>query len=211
MIFGRETIALKGDGVEVEINVTLNLDHSYPAEVTKHAIEKDGIQTKVTDHVILGDRGLSLNCILSSSTDIFALTKMSLDAKMKYLVEWQTNGQLLSLLGYGTGGIIDQFLSLLPSFFQYLEPDDITERYIGRSKDEIPNLLIGDMNFSESVDHGGDVAGTIMLWPALIAEAKTRALGNKEIPSKGKIKPKKETPPKEPVKEKSITKALGIF
>lgn len=208
MIFGRETIALKADGVEVEMNVVLNVDHSYPAEVTKHAIEKDGIQTKITDHVILGDRGLALNCILSSTTDIFALSKISLDAKLKYLVEWQTNGQLVSLLGYGTGGIIDQFIAMLPSIFQYLEPDDITDRYIGRSRDEIANLLIGDMTFSEAVETGGDAAGTIMLWPALIVEAKTRALANKKIPSKGKVNPKKETTPKEPAKSKTLLKSL---
>lgn len=208
MIFGRDTIALKADDIEVEMNVVLNLDHSYPAEVTKHTIEKNGIQTKVTDHVVLGDRGISLNCILSSSSNLFALTSMSVDAKMKYLIDWQTKGQLITMLGYGTGGVIDKFLSLLPSFFQYLEPEDITERYVGRSRDEIPNLLLGDVKFTESTEYGDAVAGSIMLCPILIAEAKTRALANRNIPSKGKVQTKKENLPKPPAKGKTFVKSL---
>jgi len=207
-ITGRDTIALKADGKEVELNVVNTFDHSYPAEVTKHPIEKDGTKQTVSDHVALGDRALTLAFVLSSSTELFALTRMTVDAKMKQLVDWQSRGQTVTLLGYGTGGILDKIISKLPSLFQYLEPDDFMERFIGRSRDEIPNLLLGDIIFNESTEFGQDVGGTVMIWPAVIAEAKTRAVANKSYPSKGKTKTQTQDTNKAPSTKKTFAKSL---
>jgi hypothetical protein len=207
-ITGRDTIALKAEGIEVELNVVNTFDHSYPAEITKHAIEKDGSKQTISDHVALGDRAITIAFVLSSSTELFALTRMTVDSKIKQLIEWQSNGQIVTLLGYGTGGILDKIISKLPSIFQYLEPDDVMERFVGRSRDEIPNLLLGDITFNESTEFGQDIGGTMMIWPVLIAEAKTRAVAEKSVPSAGKVKPKKEELPKEPSPKKTLLKSV---
>lgn len=41
IITGRDTIALTDGDTEIEINVSLEMQHSYPAEVTGHPIEKE--------------------------------------------------------------------------------------------------------------------------------------------------------------------------
>ncbi len=204
LITGRETIALKAGDEEVELNVTTNIDYAYPAEVTKHPIEKeDGTKQTVSDHVILGDRAINLQCVLSTSTEIFSLKRMTVDAKMKQLIVWQSKGQLVTLLGYTTNGIISKILAFLPSLFQYLEPDDEMNRYLGRSTDEIPNLLLGSINFGESPDTGDDMTATIPLFPVIISEAKTRTLTR--VPSKGKVAKQKEDKSTEPPPSKKLS------
>ncbi|WP_016758304.1 phage baseplate protein, partial [Leptospira weilii] len=176
IITGRDTIALTDGDTEIEINVSLEMQHSYPAEVTGHPIEKEKGKTSVTDHVIPGQRGISLSAILSNSITIFSFRNVTVDEKLETLIRWQTNGTLVTLLGYTTDGIFTKILSLLPSFFRYVPPDDPDKRYLGRTMDEIPNLLIGDISFSESKDMGDDVSMTLSIFPIQIVEAKTRNL-----------------------------------
>lgn len=210
ILSGRETIALKGGDEEVELNVSTNIDYDYPAEVTKHPIEReDGFKQTIADHVLLGERAINLNFVLSSSTEIFTLKRMTVDAKMKQLVAWQSKGQLLTLLGYSTNGVLAKVLSFLPSIFQYVEPDDEMERYIGRSIDEIPNLLLGPINLSESAETGDDVSGTLSLYPSLIVEAKSREITR--VPSKGKATKKKDEKNTEPSPAKKSSWAKSLF
>lgn len=184
IVTGRDTIALTDGDTEIEMNVSFDLQYSYPAEITEHTIEKEKGKTALTDHVIPGRRGISLKALLSSSVEVLTLSNKTVDEKLETLIGWQTSGTLLTLLGYGTGGIISRVLSMLPSIFRYVEPDDPDKRYLGRSVDEIPNLLLGDISFSESKETGNDVSIQISIFPILIAEAKTREL--KTVKSGGK-------------------------
>lgn len=147
IITGRDTIALTDGDTEIEINVSLEIQHSYPAEVTGHPIEKEKGKTSVTDHVIPGQRGITLSAILSNSIAIFSFRKVTVDEKLETIVRWQTDGTFITMLGYTTGGILTKILSMLPSFFRFVPPDDPDKRYLGRTMDEIPNLLIGDISF----------------------------------------------------------------
>lgn len=210
LLSGRETIALKGGDDEVELNVSTDINYAYPAEVTKHPIEReDGFKQTITDHILLGERAINLNFVLSTSTEIFALKRMTVDAKMKQLVTWQSKGQLITLLGYTTNGVLSKILSFLPSLFQYVEPDDEMERYIGRSLDEIPNLLLGPVNFSEKADTGDDVSGTLTLYPSIVVEAKSRTVTR--VPNKGKATKKKDEKNTEPATAKKSSWAKSLF
>ncbi|OMI18838.1 phage baseplate protein [Leptospira weilii] len=206
IITGRDTIALTDGDTEIEINVSLEMQHSYPAEVTGHPIEKEKGKTSVTDHVIPGQRGISLSAILSNSITIFSFRNVTVDEKLETLIRWQTNGTLVTLLGYTTDGIFTKILSLLPSFFRYVPPDDPDKRYLGRTMDEIPNLLIGDISFSESKDMGDDVSMTLSIFPIQIVEAKTRNLN--AVKSMGKQPIKEHTREGNPNPAK--TKSIGI-
>ncbi|MCL8268261.1 hypothetical protein M9Y82_16825 [Leptospira weilii] len=207
IITGRDTIALTDGDTEIEINVSLEMQHSYPAEVTGHPIEKENGKTSVTDHVIPGQRGISLSAILSNSITIFSFRNVTVDEKLETLIRWQTNGTLVTLLGYTTDGIFTKILSLLPSFFRYVPPDDPDKRYLGRTMDEIPNLLIGDISFSESKDMGDDVSMTLSIFPIQIVEAKTRNLNAVKSMGKQPIKEHTREGNPNPVKEKSFLKA----
>ncbi|EMK22404.1 phage baseplate protein [Leptospira kirschneri] len=189
-IAGRDTIALTDGDDEIELNVSFDIQHTYPAEITQHPIEKEKGKTSVTDHVIPGQRGITLNALLTSSISVFSFIEMKVDDKLEILIRWQTNGTFLTMLGYTTGGIITKILSMLPSFFRYVAPDDPDKRYLGRSIDEIPNLLLGDITFSESKNTGNDVSLNLSLYPIQLAEAKTRNLN--AVKAGGK-KPVKET------------------
>ncbi|WP_061233751.1 phage baseplate protein [Leptospira interrogans] len=200
IITGRDTIALTDGDTEIEINVSLEIQHSYPAEVTGHPIEKEKGKTSVTDHVIPGQRGITLSAILSNSIAIFSFRKVTVDEKLETLIRWQTDGTFITMLGYTTGGILTKILSMLPSFFRFVPPDDPDKRYLGRTMDEIPNLLIGDISFSESKDIGNDISITLSIYPVQIVEAKTRNLNAvksmgkqpiKEVELSGKINPAK--------------------
>ncbi|EJP13016.1 phage baseplate protein [Leptospira interrogans] len=200
IITGRDTIALTDGDTEIEINVSLEIQHSYPAEVTGHPIEKEKGKTSVTDHVIPGQRGITLSAILSNSIAIFSFRKVTVDEKLETLCRWQTDGTFITMLGYTTGGILTKILSMLPSFFRFVPPDDPDKRYLGRTMDEIPNLLIGDISFSESKDIGNDISITLSIYPVQIVEAKTRNLNAvksmgkqpiKEVELSGKINPAK--------------------
>lgn len=200
IITGRDTIALTDGSNEIEINVSLEIQHSYPAEVTGHPIEKEKGKTSVTDHVIPGQRGISLSAILSNSITIFSFRNVTVDEKLETLIRWQTNGTFVTMLGYTTGGILTKILSMLPSSFRFVPPDDPDKRYLGRTMDEIPNLLIGDISFSESKDLGDDVSITLSIFPIQIVEAKTRNLNAvksmgkqpiKEVERSGEINPAK--------------------
>ncbi|EMN54628.1 hypothetical protein LEP1GSC089_2019 [Leptospira interrogans serovar Autumnalis str. LP101] len=200
IITGRDTIALTDGDTEIEINVSLEIQHSYPAEVTGHPIEKEKGKTSVTDHVIPGQRGITLSAILSNSIAIFSFRKVTVDEKLETIVRWQTDGTFITMLGYTTGGILTKILSMLPSFFRFVPPDDPDKRYLGRTMDEIPNLLIGDISFSESKDIGNDISITLSIYPVQIVEAKTRNLNAvksmgkqpiKEVELSGKINPAK--------------------
>ncbi|RHX87307.1 phage baseplate protein [Leptospira stimsonii] len=180
----RDTIALTDGETEVEMNVSFDIQYSYPAEVTGHPIEREKGKTSITDFVIPGQRAVTLSALLSSSTSALTLSKMSVDEKLETLIRWQTSGTFLTLLGYRTGGIINRILSLLPSFFRFVEPDDPDQRYLGRSTDEIPNLLLGDVTFSESKENGDDVPVSLSIVPIFVAEAKTREV--KAVRSGGK-------------------------
>ncbi|RHX86041.1 phage baseplate protein [Leptospira stimsonii] len=180
----RDTIALTDGETEVEMNVSFDIQYSYPAEVTGHPIEREKGKTSITDFVIPGQRTVTLSALLSSSTSALTLSKMSVDEKLETLIRWQTSGTFLTLLGYRTGGIINRILSLLPSFFRFVEPDDPDQRYLGRSTDEIPNLLLGDVTFSESKENGDDVPVSLSIVPIFVAEAKTREV--KAVRSGGK-------------------------
>lgn len=180
----RDTIALTDGETEVEMNVSFDIQYSYPAEVTGHPIEREKGKTSITDFVIPGQRTVTLSALLSSSTSALTLSKMSVDEKLETLIRWQTSGTFLTLLGYRTGGIINRILSLLPSFFRFVEPDDPDQRYLGRSTDEIPNLLLGDVTFSESKENGDDVPVSLSIVPIFVAKAKTREV--KAVRSGGK-------------------------
>ncbi|AOP35940.1 hypothetical protein A0128_05860 [Leptospira tipperaryensis] len=180
----RDTIALTDGDTEVEMNVSFDIQYSYPAEVTGHPIEREKGKASIADYVIPGQRGITLSALLSSSSSVLTLSRMSVDEKLDTLIRWQTSGTFLTLLGYGTGGIINRILSMLPSFFRFVEPDDPDQRYLGRSVDEIPNLLLGDITFSESKENGNDVPINLSIVPILVAEAKTRDV--KAVKSGGK-------------------------
>ncbi|TGM61687.1 phage baseplate protein [Leptospira adleri] len=178
ILTSRDTIALTDGDTEVEMNVSFDIQYSYPAEVTGHPIEREKGKTSITDYVIPGQRGITLGALLSSSSSVSSLSRMTVDEKLNTLIRWQTDGTFLTLLGYGTGGIINRILSMLPSFFRYVKPNDPDQRYLGRSVDEIPNLLLGDITFSESKENGNDVPVNISIVPILVAEAKTRELNS---------------------------------
>ncbi|MDO6395290.1 hypothetical protein Q4554_14510 [Leptospira santarosai] len=208
ILTGRDTIALTDGDDEIELNVSVELQHSYPAEITQHPIEKEKGKTSVTDHVIPGQRGISLSAILSNSTSIFSFRRVTVDEKLETLVRWQTNGTFVTLLGYTTDGVFTKLLSLLPSFFRYVPPDDPNKQYLGRSMDEIPNLLIGDITFSESKDAGDDVSLSLSIYPIQIVEAKTRELNPVKSMGKQPIKEVSVDPSKmNPAKTKSFYKA----
>ncbi|MGQ2812892.1 phage baseplate protein, partial [Leptospira interrogans] len=99
---GRDRIALTDGDEEVELNVSLGIQHSYPVEITRHTVEKEKGMTSITDHVIPGQREISLNVLISSSTDLLALSEKSVDDKLETLVRWQSQGTLVTLLGYST-------------------------------------------------------------------------------------------------------------
>ncbi|WP_061249449.1 phage baseplate protein [Leptospira alstonii] len=208
ILSGRDKIALTDGDDEVELNVSLDIQHSYPAEITRHTVEKEVGMTSITDHVIPGQRGITLNALLSSSIGVIALSRTTVDEKLETLVRWQSGGALVTLLGYGTGGIIGKILSMLPSVFRYVEPNDPDNRYLGRSADEIPNLIIGDLNIQETKDTGDDVTVNLSLFPVLIAEAKTRQL--RRVKSAGGRTPQKQTKTGNPPPVKS-TSWLGSF
>ncbi|EMY78895.1 hypothetical protein LEP1GSC060_0780 [Leptospira weilii serovar Ranarum str. ICFT] len=208
ILTGRDRIALTDGDDEVELNVSLDLHHTYPAEITRHTVEKEIGMTSITDHVIPGQRGITLNALLSSSTSVLSLSRTTVEEKLDILVRWQSSGALVTLLGYGTGGIIGKILSMLPSVFRYVEPSDPDNRYLGRSTDEIPNLIIGDLNIQETKDTGDDVAMSVSLFPVLIAEAKTRQL--RSVKSAGGRTPQKQTKTGNPPPVKS-TSWLGSF
>ncbi|WP_061242457.1 phage baseplate protein [Leptospira interrogans] len=196
---GRDRAALTDGDEEVELNVSLGIQHSYPVEITRHTVEKEKGMTSITDHVIPGQREISLNVLISSSTDLLALSEKSVDDKLETLVRWQSQGTLVTLLGYSTGGIISKILSMLPSLFRFVEPDDPDKRYLGRSTDEIPNLLIGDMNIQEAKETGNDVSLSLSLFPVVIAEAKARQLNT--VKSAGKRTTQIQTKSGAPVKK----------
>ncbi|WP_061286322.1 phage baseplate protein [Leptospira interrogans] len=196
---GRDRIALTDGDEEVELNVSLGIQHSYPVEITRHTVEKEKGMTSITDHVIPGQRDISLNVLISSSTDLLSLNEKSVDDKLETLVRWQSQGTLVTLLGYSTGGIISKILSMLPSLFRFVEPDDPDKRYLGRSTDEIPNLLIGDMNIQEAKETGNDVSLSLSLFPVAIAEAKARQLNT--VKSAGKRTTQIQTKSGAPVKK----------
>lgn len=176
-------LILSDSSTDVVLNVTKAFSISYPAEVTQHPIEKEGDASTVSDHVVVGQRGVSLSCVLSSTTDILSLSYMSTYAKMNQLIDWQTRGQILSLLGYESKNLLKQILSLLPESLRYkqIEP---TARFLGRMNDEIPNLILGDISHSDAPETGDDESVEIMLFPAIIAEAKTATF--QRAPSKGR-------------------------
>ncbi|WP_017860415.1 phage baseplate protein [Leptospira interrogans] len=207
IITGRDTIALTDGDTEIEINVSLEIQHSYPAEVTGHPIEKEKGKTSVTDHVIPGQRGITLSAILSNSIAIFSFRKVTVDEKLETLIRWQTDGTFITMLGYTTGGILTKILSMLPSFFRFVPPDDPDKRYLGRTMDEIPNLLIGDISFSESKDIGNDISITLSIYPVQIVEAKTRNLNAVKSMGKQPIKEHTREGNPNPVKSKSFFKA----
>lgn len=196
---GRDRIALTDGDEEVELNVSLGIQHSYPVEITRHTVEKEKGMTSITDHVIPGQRDISLNVLISSSTDLLSLNEKSVDDKLETLVRWQSQGTLVTLLGYSTGGIISKILSMLPSLFRFVEPNDPDKRYLGRSTDEIPNLLIGDMNIQEAKETGNDVSLSLSLFPVAIAEAKARQLNT--VKSAGKRTTQIQTKSGAPVKK----------
>ncbi|RHX89846.1 phage baseplate protein [Leptospira stimsonii] len=206
-ITGRDTVALTDGDDEVELNVSFDIQHTYPAEITQHPIEKEKGKTSVTDHVIPGQRGITLSALVTSSFSITTLTKMKVDDKLETLIRWQTNGTFLTMLGYTTGGIITKILSMLPSFFRYVPPDDPDKRYLGRSIDEIPNLLLGDITFSESKDTGDDVSINLSIYPVQIVEAKTRNLNAVKSGGKKPVKEITKTDNPNPAK-KGIFKSL---
>ncbi|QOI33625.1 phage baseplate protein [Leptospira interrogans serovar Icterohaemorrhagiae] len=208
IITGRDTIALTDGDTEIEINVSLEIQHSYPAEVTGHPIEKEKGKTSVTDHVIPGQRGITLSAILSNSIAIFSFRKVTVDEKLETIVRWQTDGTFITMLGYTTGGILTKILSMLPSFFRFVPPDDPDKRYLGRTMDEIPNLLIGDISFSESKDIGNDISITLSIYPVQIVEAKTRNLNAVKSMGKQPIKEIELSGKMNPAKEKAIFKGM---
>lgn len=207
IITGRDTIALTDGNTEIEINVSLEIQHSYPAEVTGHPIEKEKGKTSVTDHVIPGQRGITLSAILSNSIAIFSFRKVTVDEKLETLIRWQTDGTFITMLGYTTGGILTKILSMLPSFFRFVPPDDPDKRYLGRTMDEIPNLLIGDISFSESKDIGNDISITLSIYPVQIVEAKTRNLNAVKSMGKQPIKEVELSGKMNPAKERSLLKS----
>lgn len=162
-------------------------------------VEKEKGMTSITDHVIPGQIEISLNVFISSSTDLLALSEKNVDDKLETLVRWQPQDTLVTLIGYSTGGIISKILSMLPSLFRFVEPDDPDKRYLGRSTDEIPNLLIGDMNIQEAKETGNDVSLSLSLFPVVIAEAKARQLNT--VKSAGKRTTQIQTKSGAPVKK----------
>ncbi|MBM9576957.1 hypothetical protein JWG45_07300 [Leptospira sp. 201903070] len=209
ILTGRDRIALTDGDDEVELNVSLDVQYTYPAEVTQHTVEKKARMTSITDHVIPGKRGIELNAILSSSVSALSLTNTTVDKKLETLVRWQSDGTLVTLLGYGTGGIIGRILSMLPSFFRFVEPSDPDNRYLGKSTDEIPNLLLGDVSIQETKENGDNVSVGISLFPVMIAEAKTREL--KSSKSAGKKNPQKQTKAGSPPPAKSTSWLGAMF
>ncbi|MCH1910646.1 hypothetical protein L9Z41_16880 [Leptospira noguchii] len=204
----RTTIALTDGDDEIELNVSLEIQHSYPAEITGHPIEIEKGKTSVTDHVIPGQRGISLSAILSNSIAIFSFRRVTVDKKLETLIRWQTEGTFVTMLGYTTGGIFTKILSMLPSFFRYVPPDDPDKRYLGRSIDEIPNLLIGDITFSESKDIGNDISISLSIFPVQIVEAKTRNLNTVKSGGKQPIKEETREGKPNPAKTKGILRSL---
>ncbi|RHX80670.1 hypothetical protein DLM76_10550 [Leptospira yasudae] len=184
IVSGRDTIAFTDGDTEVEMNVSMDIQYTYPAEITGHPVEREKGKASITDHVIPGKRGISLRAILSSSVNAFTLSNITVDRKLETLIRWQTEGTFLTMLGYETGGIINRILSMLPASFRFVEPDDPDRRYLGRSIDEIPNLLLGDVSFSEVKETGKDVTVSLSIVPILVAEAKTREI--KKVPSGGR-------------------------
>lgn len=87
---GRDKIALTDGDKKVELNVSLGIQHSYPVEITRYTVEKEKGMTSITDHVIPGQIGISINVLLSSATDLLALNKKSVDDKLETLVRWQS-------------------------------------------------------------------------------------------------------------------------
>lgn len=209
ILTGRDRIALTDGDDEVELNVSLDLQHAYPAEITRHTVEKEIGMTSISDHVIPGQRGITLSALVSSSVSVLSLSRTTVDEKLETLIRWQSNGALVTLLGYGTGGIISRILSMLPSFFRFVEPSDPDNRYLGRSTDEIPNLLIGDLNIQETKENGNDVSLSLSLFPVLIAEAKTRQL--RSVKSAGNRTPQKQTKTGSPPPVKSTSWLGSLF
>jgi hypothetical protein len=214
MILGRKCIALKCGKEEVELNVVSDINHSYSKEIPKKATNKDPKKpSEKTDQTGDVERVITLQVVLSSTTDILALSTKSPREKLNQLVTWQNTGATIALLGYGTGGLLSKILEQLPEVLQY-RPTPIDEKFLGTAFDEISNLQIKDLNFQETVDIGKDFAVNLTLVPQVKIPETPALPGVKKISTQGKTPAKQATKPEPtttsttaPLK-KSILKSL---
>ncbi|EMO80214.1 hypothetical protein LEP1GSC126_3350 [Leptospira kirschneri str. 200801774] len=208
---GRERLGITGiqDGgtVTIDLNVTTAFSQDYPVIITQHPIEKDPTNTdtaNISDHVIPSPPTINLVCVISDDVGLTSITSAS--EKLKTLIYWQRTGSIIKVEGYGTGGLINNLISLLG--MSGLFNDDIDEPlYLGLDDEIIENLAIGNIRTRREVELGKSVEISFELKRIIVTEAQTAVSGT-GVKTKGKT-PTNKTDKKSSKKVKSSVKEIS--
>lgn len=201
LLTGRDTIGLKDSlGNEVEINVVKSIKYDYPVSITKHATESGA---KIADHVNTDQGTISLDCVISSTFELFPPKKISQSYKLNLLVNWRAYGSVLTILGYGTRSLFSLAFPGDESVFKSAE--DSTDQFLGLGQEETDYLLISGLNYDRTIETGKDIPCNIKLTRVAVAKAKTASATSGENVSSGTIKKtsKKDPAPPESILSKS--------
>lgn len=201
LLTGRDTIGLKdSQGNEVEINIVKSIKYDYPVSVTKHATESGA---KIADHVNTDQGTISLDCVISSTFELFPPKKISASYKINLLVNWRAYGSVLTILGYGTRSLLSLAIPGDESVFKSAE--DSTDQFLGIGQEEVDYMLISGFTYDRNVEAGKDIPCNIKLTRVAVAKAKTKTASSSENISSGTIKKssKKDPAPPESILSRS--------
>lgn len=201
ILTGRDTIGLKDSlGNEVEINVVKSIKYDYPVSITKHATESGA---KIADHVNTDQGTISLDCVISSTFELFPPKKISQSYKINLLVNWRAYGSVLTVLGYGTRSLFSLAFPSDESVFKSAE--DSTDQFLGLGQEEIDYLLISGLNYDRTIEAGKDIPCNIKLTRVAVAKSKTATISGETEVKSGSIKKtsKKDPAPPESILSKS--------
>ena len=181
---GRERVTLigknsSGEVVEVELDLVETFDVVYTNKINYHTVEKkpSSVVGMVLDYVKPENPVITSSCILSDSV----LKKIPAKDKLKQIIYWQRTGTILSLEGYTVGssglGKIANFFKRGTGNFQ----SDLDEPfYAGIVTDEIPNLVLGNINVKNLPNLGNDIAVTLNFARVTLADTTNKSKGGKK-------------------------------
>ncbi len=181
---GRTTIGIvDSEKNEVDLNVTTSHSQTYNVDHPEYPIEVDPDNSTpgtIRDHVVHKDSSIDITAIISDTVDDLTgkiITKTAVE-KLKQLVRWQRTGAIVSILGYGTGGLADTATDFLKSSLSSLFGGGVEESfYMGTDREEVKNMLIGNITMKRSRDNGVNIECTIQIKRAQLATRRSLAIG----------------------------------
>lgn len=179
-LLGRTTIGIvDSEKVEVDLNVTTAHTQSYNVDHPQYPVEVDPSNPTpgaINDHVVHKDSTIQITAIVSDTVDILSgfATTTAIE-KLRILVKWQRTGALVTIQGYGSGGLAGAVGGLLGGggLSDLLGADMEESFYLGTDREEVKNMLIGNITMERSRNQGADIQCKITFKRAQLASARS--------------------------------------